>query len=190
MSDWTRKNTEMAHRRQRVAEMYLRGSYQSEIADSLGVDQTTISRDLLELRKEWQVSALVNINEAKAKELAKIDTLEMEYWRAWERSKLDAEIEVTEQVGSRKKPKPGDPPGEPAIIPEKIKKYKRVEGQSGNPAFLAGVQWCINKRCEILGLNAAQRNQNLNVDLSRLTDEQLTRLANGEDLYHVLTTSS
>jgi hypothetical protein len=36
---------------------------------------------------------------------------------------------------------------------------KRREGQSGNPAFLAGVQWCIEQRCKILGLEAPRRQE-------------------------------
>lgn len=137
--------------------MYLRGSLQTQIAGELNVTQATISRDLAALRKLWLQSALVDINEAKAKELAKIDNLELEYWAAWERSKLDAEIEVTEQVGSRHKPKKGEPPEPEGLALERIKKYKRVEGQSGNPAFLRGIEWCIQARRELFGLDAPKR---------------------------------
>ena len=28
----------------------------------------------------------------------------------------------------------------------------RRRGQAGDPAFLAGVQWCIGQRCKILGI--------------------------------------
>ena len=160
-----RDKVEIANRRQKVAEFYLRGMYQADIAAEVGVDQATISRDLAGLRKEWLQSALVDINEAKAKELAKIDQLEVEYWAAWERSKLNAEVEVIEQIGNRRKPKAGEKDtDEPAIVPERLKKYKRVEGQSGNPAFLAGIQWCITKRCDILGLDAPKRQEHSGPD--------------------------
>ncbi len=148
------RKTEIANRRLQVAEMYLRGVYQSEIASRLGVDQATISRDLSQLRKEWLDRSINHIDQRKAIELAKIDRLELEYWNAWDRSKENAEVEVTEQIGSRKKPKKEGEEGDFAITPERLKKYKKTEGQSGNPAFLAGVGWCIDKRCEILGLDA------------------------------------
>lgn len=153
----TQRKTEITHRRLQVSEMYLRGVYQSEIAAKLGVDQATISRDLAELRKEWLDRSVNHIDQRKAIELAKIDRLELEYWAAWDRSKENAEVEVVEQIGSRKKIKSGTGDNKETIEPERIKKYKRTEGQSGNPAFLAGVLSCIDKRCEILGLNAPKR---------------------------------
>lgn len=154
----TRKRTDISARRQEVAARYLRGELMVNIGKELGVDTAQISRDLKALREEWRQSALVNMNEAKAKELAKIDNLEVEYWQAWENSKRNAEIDVTEQIGTRAKSKPGEKDqAETSITPMRIKKYKRVEGQSGNPAFLAGIQWCINKRCEIFGLDAPKK---------------------------------
>lgn len=58
----------------------------------------------------------------------------------------------------------------------------------GDKRFLDGVQWCIAKRCEILGLNAASKS--LNVDMSALSDSQVERLAAGEDLISVIADSS
>jgi transcriptional regulator with XRE-family HTH domain len=143
----TNTRTQIASRRQQVAEMYLRGLYQSDIAEKLGVDQSTISRDLSELRKEWLERSINHIDQKKAIELAKLDRLEVTYWEAWERSRENAEVETTEQIGKRGKDEGG-------IIPERIRKTKRVEGQSGNPAFLEGVLKCIVQRCKILGIEA------------------------------------
>lgn len=162
MSGKRRSPAQVTRDRRRIADLYLRGWLQADIAAELKIDQSTVSRDLSALQEEWRQSTLVDLNEAKSKELAKVDQLEREYWEAWERSKENAEVEVTEQIGTRRKLKQGEKDtGEPAIVPERLKKYKRVEGQSGNPSFLAGIQWCINKRCEILGLNAPK-----NVDLT------------------------
>jgi hypothetical protein len=146
MSD-TAKKTEIAIRRQKVAAAYLRGSTQAEIAVEQAVDQATISRDLKSLRAEWMKSALIDINDAKARELAKVDALEVEYWQAWRRSQEDAESEITKMQG--------DDPNKPG----KLEKQRKREGQSGNPAFLKGVEWCINKRCEILGVDAPKNSR-------------------------------
>jgi hypothetical protein len=59
----------------------------------------------------------------------------------------------------------------------------RKEGQAGNPAFLAGVLTCIERRCSILGLDAPKR---FVIRWDDLTDEQIDRLAAGEPPEKVL----
>src|SRR6516164_2842475 len=73
-------------RRKRVAAMYLQGMSQWEIGRQLGVTQQCIAKDVRALEKEWLASAVVAIDAAKAKELARIDRLERVAWRAWRRS--------------------------------------------------------------------------------------------------------
>ena len=128
-----------------ISQMYLKGELQADIAESLGLSQATVSRALTALQADWRASSLIDINEAKARELAKIDTLELEYWAAWKRSQEDAESEITKMQGT-------DP-----AKPGRLEKQQKREGQSGNPAFLRGIEWCINKRCEIIGINAPVR---------------------------------
>jgi hypothetical protein len=123
-----------------MADLYLQGWLQVDIAQELGINQSTVSRDLKALHKEWLHSALLDYDEAKAQELAKIDRLEREYWRAWERSCEDAETIRQE----------GPPAG-----PEKL--VTTAKGQAGDPRFLTGVQWCIEKRCKVLGLDAPSK---------------------------------
>jgi predicted transcriptional regulator len=133
-----------AHRRQ-IADLYLRGRLQAEIAEQVGISQSTVSRDLKALQGEWLRSALMDFNEAKARELAKIDHLERTYWAAWQRSQEDAETEATKAID--------------------VKDGKRYEvatqrkGQAGDPRFLQGVQWCIERRCKIIGVDAPDRHE-------------------------------
>jgi DNA-binding Lrp family transcriptional regulator len=143
-----RTKTQRARDERNIASLYLKGELQGDIAESLGLSQSTVSRALKSLQEDWRSSAIIDINEAKARELAKIDALELEYWQAWKRSQEDAESEITKMQGTP--PKQGD--ANPA--PAKLETQKKREGQSGNPAFLRGVEWCINKRCEIIGVNA------------------------------------
>jgi hypothetical protein len=119
----------------KISQLYLAGSTQAEIAAQLGVTQPQISYDLKELRKGWLESSLVNLDEAKAQELAKIDRLEREYWSVWERSQKDKKTETTGEAGTT----------------------VRTEEQSGDPRFLEGVRWCIHKRCEIFGIDAPRK---------------------------------
>jgi transcriptional regulator with XRE-family HTH domain len=145
--------------KRRVSQMYLQGETQADIAASVGLSQPTVSRILQSLQAEWRDAAIIDISEAKARELAKIDTLELEYWTAWKRSQEDAESEITKLQGGS------------TDAPSKLEKQTRREGQSGNPAFLAGIQWCINKRCEILGVNAPIKQEINNKGVTKVVIE-------------------
>lgn len=133
----TADQTAIAARRERVAALYLSGQSQHAISLSEKCDRATISRDLTALRVQWRETAIRDFSERQSEELAKVDRLESEAWAAWERSKANAEIETVEKVGRKKG-----------------KTTTRTEGRDGNPAFLAQVERCIAKRCEILGLYA------------------------------------
>jgi hypothetical protein len=164
MAETKRSEFQAERDRVEIARLYLRGDIQQDITDEINrkyypdnpLSRQQISYDIRLMIDRWVKASNNHVDQKKAVELAKIDRLENEYWDAWERSRENAEIEVTEQIGSRAKPDK-DKPGEIVITPERIKKYKRVEGQSGNPAFLAGVMSCINKRCELLGLDAPKK---------------------------------
>lgn len=131
-------------RRLRVSALYLEGKRQWEIAAACSVNQGTICRDLAAIRAEWLESSVMNFNERQAQELAKLDNLERTYWTAWERSCQDAEVLLAKSVKEG-----GGSEGEPAS--ERTETSKRIEGQSGNERFLAGVARCIELRCKILG---------------------------------------
>jgi hypothetical protein len=73
-------------RRARVAEAYLRGQYQHDIALREGVSQSTVSLDLKAIQAQWKASSIRNLDAHKAQELARIDQLERTYWEAWGRS--------------------------------------------------------------------------------------------------------
>lgn len=120
--------------------MYLRGQRQSDIAAHLGITQQQVSYDLSILQKRWQKAALHAIDARKGEELARVDALEREYWLAWHRSQEQRESSLTERTQ--------------VDAGERTKAQLRREEQVGDPRFLQGIQWCINKRCEILGLNA------------------------------------
>jgi DNA-binding transcriptional regulator LsrR (DeoR family) len=137
-----RSTAELARDRRCEADLYLQGWLQADIATELSIDQSTVSRDLKALQKQWLASALIDFNEAKAQELAKIDRLEREYWEAWRRSCEDAE--TVKQRGA-----PGDEVGKVKTASVE----RTVKGQAGDPRFLVGIQWCIERRCKVLGID-------------------------------------
>lgn len=141
-----RSKSEIEKHRRRISELYLKGMLQEDIAAEIGISQPTVSRDLKAIQKVWQKETLYDFNEAKARELERIDILEREYWQAWQRSCEDAETvkqkgkPVTDEAGR--------------VTPTTDRMERTVKGQVGDPRFLQGVQWCITQRCKILGIEA------------------------------------
>ena len=134
-------------RRKRVAGMYLQGMSQWEIGRQLGVTQQCIAKDVQALEKEWLASAVVDIDAAKAKELARIDRLERVAWRAWRRS-----CQRKEKATTRMEKKLHEDAQQAKTVTSKA-----TELRDGNPEYLKRVEWCISKRCELLRLNPPQR---------------------------------
>jgi hypothetical protein len=98
----------------------------------------------------------MDFNEAKARELAKIDKLEREYYAGWRRSCEDEE--TTRQATKGKVVKRKDEEGE--LVSERPAEVTRTrKGQAGDPRFLAGVERCIERRCKILGIDAPTRHE-------------------------------
>lgn len=131
-----RSAAQIARDRVIIARMYLQQSTQMEIAQKLELDQATISRDLQDIQEEWRKSTLIDMNEAKQRELARIDQLEREAWDAWQRS-------IGEKVEKTKK-----------IKEDGTDETVRTYDEAGDPRYLSVIAECIEKRMKILGLNA------------------------------------
>lgn len=157
---------EIQARRREVSLLYLQGKSQLEIAGKLNITQQQVSHDLKKLREVWQHEMASNIDEAKARELAKIDNLEREYWTAWEKSKKDYEQKIVKASGSAKKA-------------NKVERTEKEMIVMGDPRFLQGVQWCIERRCKIIGIDAPERKELTGKDgtdlFEKLTDEELSK---------------
>jgi hypothetical protein len=148
-----RNATAVLERRQVVARLYLQGQMQSAISRAVGVSQGQVSYDLTAIRAAWLASLVRNFDEAKAKELAKLDLLEHEAWSAWMRSQQPREMTLTEATEG------GEvlaPDGTLRPKPPTRKASVRREGQAGDPRFLERIQKCIDQRCAILGLGEEQ----------------------------------
>ncbi|NIP53215.1 MAG: hypothetical protein GWN94_14245, partial [Phycisphaerae bacterium] len=93
--------------------------------------------DLKTIQKRWRTDTTIDLDEARQRELARIDQLEREYWQAWEKSKQPRKrVSQTDKTVSR-----------------------QTEERTGDPRYLAGVQWCIQQRCKLLDIEAPQRQQ-------------------------------
>lgn len=131
-----------------IAELYVKRKLtQKQIADIVSqtrpyqLSRSQISYDLREIRQRWLDSSLVDVDEARAKELAEIDTLEAEAWESYRLSK---------QVSRTTTQKAGD-------SREVVGVKETIQETAGNPAFLEMVFKCIKQRCKILGLEEPER---------------------------------
>jgi len=160
-----------------TAHLYLQGWYQQEIADYINnradpdrdyeLSQQNISYDLKTIRDAWLDSAMVDLDARKAKELAKIDMLEREYWKAWRESMKDEETVRVESDD--------DGTG---------RRVETRKGNVGDPRFLAGIQKCIDRRIELFGLDAPRRIESEHrvgvvhavLDMTGIDDRELEQL--------------
>jgi len=136
---------EILSRRAKVSDLYLKGHIQAEIARRLDCTQQQVSLDLQVIRDEWRESIFRNFDEKQELELQKIDQLERTYWAEYERSKLPKTRKTSKGRGTTEKA-------------TSVEKTDMVEERLGDPRYLEGVQWCVNKRCQILGLDAPKGN--------------------------------
>lgn len=143
-----RTPTQCESDRVEIARRYLRGETQSAIGVALGMTQQMVSYDLAIIEKRWQAAAVHDLSEAKARELAKIDNLEVTYWEAWERSLEPFKSSTVKARGGVKDAKP-----------QSAEQMTKTEERNGNATYLNGVQWCIERRCKVLGLDAPSKNE-------------------------------
>lgn len=144
------KRTEFERERdlEKITGLYLKGKTQVEIAGLLGIAQSQVSYDIATIKRRWRESSVINMDEAKQKELAEVALLQKEYYDAWQRTLDERTKTRTEQSSVTGEPdKKGKQKGSAKAVIEK-------ETMLGNPAYLAGVMSCIERRCKMLGLDA------------------------------------
>ena len=130
------RKTEIQQRRKEVAELYVQGWTQTQIAEKLNVTQACVCIDLQKLQKEWRESRIRDFDTARELEIQKLDRLEREAWAAWERSQKPSQSAEFKD--------------DAVNTPTK----KRVKNQNGDPRFLVVVHQCIASRRALLGLDA------------------------------------
>lgn len=145
------RQTEIAilQRRAIVAERYLRNQTQQEIANAMGVDISTISRDVKWFEEVLLEEGKLATAKRLAREIGKLNLAEREAWMAWERSKkpLEKKRSVQRKGGAR-----GDVDEE----------SEEVVQRDGNVAFLDAAIKCIDRRLDILGIKKQAVNVNVN----------------------------
>lgn len=142
-----------------IARLYLRGWPTAQIVEWIGHNRPytlhleTVQGALRELRRRWREEYVELIDEAKAIELQRLDRIEQEAWDAWENSKKKRN-EIERFKTSDKWSGKGNA-NKPTYTRERIKHV--IIERDPNAKYLEVIMWCIDKRVEILGLNAPKR---------------------------------
>jgi hypothetical protein len=143
---------QMLERRMRVSERYTHGDTLAQIAADEHVSVVQIHKDMKWCREQWRTRAVGAIEQQKTRELARIDQVEVEAWRAWERS-IGYYTTVTTKTTSVKM---ADREGELVELPG-VEETRKREKLAGDPRFLERIGDCIRKRADILGLDAPRQ---------------------------------
>ena len=145
-----RSKVQIKQDRTQIAQLYMQGKSQTEIAQKLGLCQQQISYDLKAIQTEWQKDTTLALDAYTARELAKLDHTERRYWEAWERSIEEFRSRTIKAKGIKADQKI-------QAKPEQAEQTIYTENRCGDPRFLDGVLKCIERRCKLLGLDAPAR---------------------------------
>lgn len=90
-------------------------------------------------------------------ELEKVNRLENEYWRAWEKS---SSVQVTvKEVFKVPERKPGTRVRRKNVEGDLISTIRETKTLTGEARYLQGVQWCVEQRIQLLGVEAPRKNE-------------------------------
>jgi len=81
------KTKVVQERRATISRLFLEGMTGQDIAQRVEISESQVSRDLKAISTAWQESALQDISEKKARDLAELNHIRSELWRAWKTSK-------------------------------------------------------------------------------------------------------
>lgn len=143
----SQKQLELIERRSRVAQMYKDRKSQWEIANTLGVDQATVSRDLKQIKKVLLEEQTDLVALRMLADLEKLDWMEREATEAWLRS-----IQPTQVNDIRKNEY--DRGGKKTI--HTTTHMRKIEN-TGDPRFLAEIGKIVKQRADILGYEAPKK---------------------------------
>lgn len=132
-------NAETAARRREVAALLLRRGAMSgrEIAEEVGVSESTASRDLAAIKEAWRAEMVADVDAVVARDLAEMGLVKNEAWRAYQQSLEEGDVIETVTTG-------GEGGETTTVVTTNAKPDLHA---------LKLVQSCIEKRRRILGLD-------------------------------------
>lgn len=140
-----------------TADLYCKGYTQVRIAQVVGVSNVQIFRDIETIHRRWLVDAKISTEDAVNRELQKINRLEMEAWEAWTRSREPKELQTTERTDLPPVMVTGPDGRTTPVQAQRNRVAIQRQQRDGDPRFFTTVQWCIERRCKLLGLDAPEK---------------------------------
>ena len=129
-----RNKTEIALNSVQATELYLQGFTMFDIAEKLNVSIDMVKYDLAKVRQNWLEHARLDLNELKAKELAKLDYLEQQIWIQWRESQ-QTQTKITQEESDTR---------------GASSKTETVK-LAGNPKYADAILKIQERRCKMLG---------------------------------------
>ena len=159
------------NRRKRVSYLLLQGVSVEEIAKEFSVSEQTIYEDAKKIHKEWSAAQTHNTDLIIAETLTEVELLKTTYWQAWKKSQMPSTAnkkKVNQKAAKGKKNKKANTDSSDDSsqdssnndTTQSVEMSEEVRHRDGNPAFLKGIEWCINFKVELLGI------KKLNINLS------------------------
>jgi len=165
----TRLNKEQQKQReQQVWSLRSRGYTHERIASEVGVDKSTITKMLQRLSLAASKLLISEVVEEKYAQVGMLRHVIEESMDGWERSKQSAKVLTTKTTSN---------PGEGGSKPSDA--TVRVADQDGDTRYLSEARAALADIRKLLGLDSPSKLMNIN--LESLNDDQLQRIANGED---------
>lgn len=149
MSDSERTSIERSDVMRRHAEvirLYIRGHSQRDIAATLGIDQSTVSRHISTAHSEWRDECREAVEEMRTLSARRILAVAIEAWNAWDRSQRSANaVKVKKESGGSG----GD----------KESTEKQVRERDGERGYLETIRACEKDLRDLYGLDAPKRTE-------------------------------
>lgn len=147
-----------------ITECHLEGMSMQATAEALEakhqirVSKMTVSTYMKAIKKEWQADRVDDINELRLTEVKKLLKVESEFWKEWKRSKEPKKRTTSKRKGTGAPlqviGESGEIQTENGVTLSGVETQEQETESMGDPRYLMGVQWCIQMRCKILGVEA------------------------------------
>lgn len=140
--------------RTRIAALYVRGYGLMRMAKEISsvadysVSAVTVSKHLKAVLKEWYDNREHDIDQRINTELMKINEVEYEAWKAWERSCKTKTKKTSKQKGTPKVRELKDGKKENYIVSDYVSETEQTEEMVGDPRFLDIIAKCIETRLQ------------------------------------------
>lgn len=172
----------------RVIAAYLRGATIKEIAQTESVTRKSIDKDLEFARKIWRERNVSAATQYFDEQLERINQVELEAWRGWERS-------VEQAVQRSLEVKSGGVTSDGAPAPDERKKKTVRANQAGDPRFLEIIRKCIDDRLKMLKLGQYSSDETVTnmprtVEVVVENAEQVKRLMNYQEYEDLINPST